>query len=354
MTELSGDLVVDVTNTVPPVELSQTFPVGSTTAILGPNGAGKSTLLRMIAGTVPAELATISFGDVVLTNDRRVVAPHRRGVGLLSQDARLFPHLDVADNVAFGPRSQGVSRAETARLVTKWLGIVGAEDLAHRRPAQLSGGQAQRVAIARAMAAQPRILLLDEPFRALDADVGGRLRALLRDLLAQESRTTIVVTHDVIDVVTLAQRAVVLENGRVVDAGPALSILQRPANSFVAQLAGVNMIRGRWDGTAVIADSIVAYGEDAEPLATNGPATATFGPDAVVLAATRPEATSFQNVWSGVVAELTASGTHVLATCAVSDTVIRARVTQNAVSVLGLSVGSNVFVAVKASAVQVY
>jgi molybdate transport system ATP-binding protein len=142
------------------------------------------------------------------------VAPHARRIALLAQDPLLFPHLDVADNVAFGPRSQGRSRAQAARAAAGWLEQVDATELADRRPAQLSGGQAQRVAIARALAAEPDLLLLDEPMAALDVAVAPALRQMLKRVLAGQS--AVVVTHDVLDALLLADRVYVLDGGRVV------------------------------------------------------------------------------------------------------------------------------------------
>lgn len=233
-----------------------TVAEGETVALLGPNGAGKSTLLGLAAGLLAPDRGRATLGGRVLVDvgpgGRRVVLPAwRRGVSLLAQDALLFPHLTVRENVAFGPRSAGASRAASRRAGDAWLERVDATDLAGRRPAELSGGQAQRVAVARALATEPELLLLDEPLAALDVSVAPAIRRLLRDVL--QDRTAIVVTHDVLDAYTLADRVVVLEAGRVVDAGPTRAVLDQPTTPFAAGLAGLNLLLG----TAAVGGAIV-------------------------------------------------------------------------------------------------
>lgn len=220
---------------------------GRTTAVIGPNGAGKSTMLEAISGMLGGV-------DGVRLDGREAgrLAPHRRRIGYLPQQAPLFEHLDVTGNVAFGPRAQGASRAAARARAAEVLAQVGAADLAGRRPRELSGGQARRVAIARALAASPGALLLDEPFAALDADVTGHLRALLGELLA--GRTALLVTHDLLDVLALADNVAALEGGTVVACGEREEILARPPTAFVARLTGRVMLTGRLDGDGVVTD----------------------------------------------------------------------------------------------------
>lgn len=186
---------------------------GVTTAIAGPNGSGKSTILAVLAGLLRPDDGDLSVGGDVLMAPGRWVPPHRRGIVLMSQRVLLFPHLSVRDNVAFGPRSQGASRSRARELAARWLAEVDMADVAARPATDLSGGQAQRVALARALAAQPRILLLDEPFAALDVAAVPPMR----DLLARElaGRTAVIVSHDAVDLDRLARRTVRLRAGRV-------------------------------------------------------------------------------------------------------------------------------------------
>jgi molybdate transport system ATP-binding protein len=192
------------------VEAEFTVANGETVALTGPNGAGKSTLLGMIAGTVAVSHGSISVGGVDVTG----LPPHRRRVTLLAQDPLLFPHLTALNNVAFGPRARGSARDDARATAMGWLEAVGLADLAHRKPRELSGGQAQRVAVARALAISPDVVLLDEPLRALDVDVAPATRELLRSVLADV--TTILVSHDPEDVRVLADRALQVAAGRLV------------------------------------------------------------------------------------------------------------------------------------------
>jgi ABC-type sulfate/molybdate transport systems ATPase subunit len=212
---------------------------GETLAVLGPNGAGKSTLLDVLSGLVRPDVGHVRLGGVTLVatgdGERDVwVAPHARGVALLAQEALLFPHLSVRDNVAFGPRSAGRPRAEARAIADDWLGRVDATGLADTRPSRLSGGQAQRVAVARALATEPRLLLLDEPFGALDAGVAPAMRRLLSDVLAD--RTVVIVTHDPLDALALADRVIVLDEGRIVEQGRTREVLLNPRTEFTKLL----------------------------------------------------------------------------------------------------------------------
>jgi molybdate transport system ATP-binding protein len=226
-------------------DVKLSLSAGETIAVLGPNGAGKSTLVDLIAGLLMPDSGRAVLDDRVLFDRRpghtgKWLPPHRRGVSLLSQEALLFPHLNARDNVAFGPRSSGLSRRVAAEAADSWLAAVDASEFATRRPSTLSGGQAQRVAVARALAPNPKLLLLDEPMAALDVSVVPQLRRLLRTVLAE--RTTIVITHDVLDAYTLADRVLVLNEGRIVEQGNVREVLDHPQTAFTAELAGLNLI----------------------------------------------------------------------------------------------------------------
>lgn len=207
-------------------------------ALVGPNGAGKSTVVEALAG-----LLRTRTGEVVL--DGRVLTgtpAHHRGIGLVAQRADLFPHLSVARNVAYGPRATGSGSREARHRSATALTAVGVAGLADRAPGTLSGGQAQRVAIARALATDPALLLLDEPTSALDVDARAEVRAALRT--ARTGRPTLLVTHDPLEAVALADRIVVLEAGRVVEAGPTAGVLGRPTSAFAASFSGLTLVRG--------------------------------------------------------------------------------------------------------------
>jgi molybdate transport system ATP-binding protein len=242
----AGALALRVTLDQRNLDLDLQIHPGEVVAVLGANGAGKSTVLSLIAGVLRPDTGRIKLdGQVLLDTSRHLwTPPHRRGVVLLAQQALLFPHLTAAANVAFGPRSKGCSRTEAKATAARWLEAVDASGFADRRPDQLSGGQAQRVAIARALAADPALLLLDEPMAALDVAVAPALRQVLRKVLRQSGRTALLVTHDLLDALTLADRVIVLEHGRVVEDGPARAVLTEPGSAFAARIAGIDLIAG--------------------------------------------------------------------------------------------------------------
>jgi molybdate transport system ATP-binding protein len=277
------------------LDVSIDLAAGQTLAILGPNGAGKSSLLSIIAGLLRPDTGHATLADRTLFRlggpaaASRWLPPHRRGVSLLAQQPLLFPHLSVLDNVAFGPRSGAQSRRQSRATATHWLGEVDALDLADRKPAQLSGGQAQRIAVARALASDPALLLLDEPLAALDVGVAQDVRRMLRRVLA--GRTVILVTHDILDALTLADRVVVVHNGTIVEQGPTRDVLQRPRTRFTAELAALNLLTGvaTSDGLVLADGTVLAAAGGAHDGAHDGaPGGAHVGAAAAV--AVRPSA----------------------------------------------------------------
>ncbi|MBZ4419280.1 sulfate/molybdate ABC transporter ATP-binding protein [Myxococcus sp. RHSTA-1-4] len=220
-------------------------PAGAVTALLGPSGSGKTTVLRAIAGLEEADAGRVS----ICGEDCTRMPPQRRGVGFVFQGYALFEHLTVRGNVGFGLRVRGVSRKERDARVDELLELVQLQGYGERYPSQLSGGQRQRVAFARALATRPRVLLLDEPFAALDTRVRVELRAWLRELHEQTHVTTLLVTHDQEEALELAQQVVVMHEGRVRQVGTSLEVYDRPATPFVASFIGnANVLRGHVQG----------------------------------------------------------------------------------------------------------
>jgi iron(III) transport system ATP-binding protein len=209
-------------------------PAGSLTAVLGPSGCGKTTLLRLLAGFERADAGTIRLGDRVVCDERTHVAPERRSVGFVAQEGALFPHLDVAANVGFGlPRSE-----RRGGRVEELLGLVGLGGLAKRLPHQLSGGQQQRVALARALAPSPDLVLLDEPFDALDAGLRAQVRGEVRTALREAGATALLVTHDQEEALSLADLVAVMRDGGIVQAADPQSLYRDPVDAEVARFVG--------------------------------------------------------------------------------------------------------------------
>ncbi|TWP39059.1 ABC transporter ATP-binding protein [Leekyejoonella antrihumi] len=214
------------------------LPAGQVLAVLGPSGCGKSTLLRVIAGLQVPDRGTVSFDGADVTG----IPTHKRGFALMFQDGQLFAHLDVAANVAYPLRRKRVARAKIAPRVTELLNLVGLPGMEERGPASLSGGQQQRVALARALAAEPRLLLLDEPLSALDRALRDRLATDLREILVCTGTTALLVTHDHDEALTAADRIAVMRDGRIVQQGPAADVWQHPVDERAAQFLGFSTI----------------------------------------------------------------------------------------------------------------
>jgi putative spermidine/putrescine transport system ATP-binding protein len=217
---------------------------GEIVALLGPSGCGKTTTLRLIAG-----FERLDTGRILLDgSDLTALPPFRRGIGLVFQDYALFPHMTVADNIDYGMRRQGMPRAERAKRRADLLRLVRLERLGDRRPAALSGGQQQRVALARALAISPKLLLLDEPLSNLDAKLRETLRTELGDILRALGMTTLIVTHDQIEAIALADRIALMNKGAIVQVGSARDIYEQPATRFVADFIGQSLwFAGRFE-----------------------------------------------------------------------------------------------------------
>ncbi|MDN3356483.1 ABC transporter ATP-binding protein [Actinomadura sp. DC4] len=317
---------------------------GEVVALLGPNGAGKTTALRVLAGLLPLSGGHIRFGGEEWGHR----PADRRPVGMVFQDYLLFPHLSALDNVAFGPRCQGMRRGEARRLAAEWLERVGLAEHAGRRPRTLSGGQAQRVALARALAVRPRLLLLDEPLSALDVDTRREIRAGLRRHLAEFEGASLLVTHDPLDAMALADRLIVIEDGRIAQEGAPAHVARHPRTDYVARLVGLNLYRGRAD------DHNVALGDltlsAAESL--SGEVFLAFPPSAVALFRTRPDG-SPRNLWEAAIAGIEPHGDQVRILLD-GPLPASADITPAALADLGLAEGDTVWAAVKATETHAY
>ena len=322
---------------------------GEVVGLIGANGAGKSTTLRALAGLLPVDDGTISVDGVVLSSRAVHVPAHERSIGFVFQDHLLFPHLSALDNVAFGPRSSGAPRSEARAHALAWLERLEIADLAHRRPRELSGGQAQRVAIARALSAEPRMLLLDEPTAALDAASAMGLRTHLRHHLLDFAGVCIVVTHTALDAMVMTDRLVVLDQGVIAQTGTPAEVAAQPRTHHVAALVGLNLVRGAATNGAIDIGSGATL-MAAEPL--TGQAFAAFSPSAVSLFGGQPSG-SPRNVWAGTITSIAPHGDAVRVQIDAAVPLL-ADVTPAAVATLDLRPGRSIWASVKATEVTIY
>ena len=333
------------------LEVELAVETGELVVLLGPNGAGKTTLLRALAGLLALDRGRVVLDGAVLEDAAAGswVPTERRPIGFVFQDYLLFPHLSALENVAFGLRARGLARAEARRRAGAWLDRVGLAGHAGARPRALSGGQAQRVALARAMVSEPRLLLLDEPLAALDAATRTEVRRDLRRHLASFGGTRLLVTHDPLEAMALADRLVILEGGRVTQSGRPAEVSERPRSGYVAELVGVNLYRGRADGAAVElagGGRLIATGDH------RGEVFAAVHPRAVALHRRVPEGTP-RNVLAGTADTVDVVGDRVRVRVT-GQVPIVAEVTPAAVGELRLADGGPVWASVKATEVTVY
>jgi molybdate transport system ATP-binding protein len=324
---------------------------GEVVAVLGPNGSGKSTLLRALAGLQPLSSGRIELDGAVLDDPRAgvLVPPERRPCGMVFQDYLLFPHLTAQANVAFGLRSRGATKSDSAHRALEWLERMGVGQQALMRPARLSGGQAQRVALARALAMDPRLLLLDEPLSALDVGQRGSVRHELRQHLQAFDGSCVLVTHDALDAAAIADRLVIIEDGAVAQAGTFASVNARPRTSYVAQLAGLNLLRGVASGSELVVDGGTVL-HTASPVA--GDVLAVIAPRDIALYHD-PPAGSPRNTWPTRVGEVHLLGDRVRVLLE-APIQVAAEITTVSLSTLGLTEGMPVWASVKATQIDVY
>jgi molybdate transport system ATP-binding protein len=335
-------------------------PAGSTTVVVGESGAGKTSVLRLLAGLDRLDGGHVTLDGVPYAEavSGLHVPPWQRDIGYVAQDYALFPHLSVYENVAFGLRAGGTAARRIRPMVGEALGLVGIAELAGRMPRHLSGGQQQRAALARALVLGPRVLLLDEPLSSLDIQTRRVVRVELRGLLQRLPCVTVYVTHSPIEALVFGDRVVVLDEGRVAQAGLREELLRHPRSPFVAELIGTNLFIGRAvEAVSASAASIRTPEGVVAVEETSGPGTVylTVSPREIMLSRTLPEG-SPQNVFAGTVVELIPEPPGGERVRVVLDTrpALVAEVTPDAVAALGLREGVRVYAAFKATGVHWY
>jgi molybdate transport system ATP-binding protein len=333
------------------LDLTLRIAAGEVVALLGPNGAGKTTALRALAGLQPLTAGHVQLdGQELDRPEKRLRTPtERRPIGVVFQDYLLFPHLSALDNVAFGLRRHGLDRRHARKEAGALLARVGLAEHAKAKPRHLSGGQAQRVALARALAVNPALLLLDEPLAALDARTRLDTRAELHRHLADHPGATLLVTHDPLDALVLADRLVIIEDGRMVQDGDAATITAQPRTDYVARLVGLNLYRGQADGQLVrISEELSLTVADR----VHGDTFVAFRPSAVALHPKRPDG-SPRNTWAATITGIQRHGDN-LRVQLDGPVVAAADITPAAAAQLELTSGQTVWAAVKANETRAY
>ncbi len=339
---------------------------GEVLGVLGPNGAGKTTLLRALSGLDALTSGSIRLGDLTLDDagTDTFVPPERRPVAMVFQNYRLFPHLDVRDNVAYAPRVQGSSRRLARAAADTWLERFDLSDLADRRLHQISGGQAQQVALARALAADPTLLLLDEPLSALDARTRMEVRAHLRRHLEQFTGPVLIITHDPLEAMIMADRLVVIENGLIVQQGSPAQVARQPATQYVARLVGLNLYAGTLEAATrrVFLDDggtfTVTLGDEDDLALTagvlsSGRVLVGLRPSAITIHTAQPTHASPRNVWKGTVGGLELLTDRVRVQVDATPPAL-VDISAAAVADLGLRPGTGVWLSAKATETEAY
>ena len=326
---------------------------GETVALLGPNGAGKTTILRAIAGLLAIERGRIEVDGLVLDDPAAgvFVPTANRPIGLVFQDYLLFPRMSALDNVAFGLRARGMAKPAARAAAAGWLERFGLAGHAASRPRALSGGQSQRVALARALATSPQLLLLDEPLAALDAGTRVQVRASLRRYLATFGGARILVTHDPVDAMVLADRVIVVEDGRVTQAGTVTEVARHPRSRYVAELVGVNLLHGNAAGPHLVRLESGSELVVADPLPGERIVVAVR-PQSVALYRDKPDG-SPRNVWPATVSDVEIDRDRVRVQLE-GPVPLVAEVTPGALAELELAPGTPVWATVKAVELSVY
>ena len=320
-------------------------------AVVGPNGAGKTTLVRALSGLLRVQRGRVVIDGTVVEDPKTGVrvAPEERNMGVVFQEHRLFANLTAVENVAFGLRASGVPKRSARASAADWLARVGLRDAANHRPRQLSGGQAQRVALARALAIEPSVLLLDEPLASVDAAARTDLRHLLREELSRYPGARLVVTHDPVEAAALAERLIVIEDGRITQQGALVEVTARPRSPWVASMVGLNLLSGTADHTSVRLDNGVVI---TTATTGHGPTFVAIRPNAITLHRNPPES-SARNLWAGEAGELHLTGDRARLRI-MGPLPLVAEVTPAAVAELHLAEGGPIWASVKATDIDTY
>ncbi len=328
---------------------------GSIHVLLGESGAGKTTVVRLLAGLIRPSAGRVTVNDDVYDDTSRGVhvRAERRSIGYLFQQSRLFPHLTALENVAFPLEAGGVNAGEARRKAAGWLERLDIAALASRRPAGISGGEAQRVALARALIREPALLLLDEPLAALDVQTRQRVRHDLRSLLRDRQQTTVLVTHDYVDAAVFGGHVQVLDHGQVVQEGSVDDLVARPRSTYVAELAGMNVLQGEARTIEGGGCDVITGGHTLRTSgAVSGPAFVSIAPGRITLHRQYPEG-SARNVIAGDVVSVIPLADRVRVLIGGSARPV-AEVTRQSAAELRLAPGTPVFASFKAREAQAY
>jgi molybdate transport system ATP-binding protein len=333
------------------LDASLSVAAGEVLALVGPNGSGKSTVLRALAGFLDLAGGRVVLDGKVLEEPARKVRvqPEDRPVAMMFQEYLLFPHMSALENVAFGLRARGMDRKSARAKAATALSQVGLEGLGEARPRQMSGGQQQRVAMARALITDPKLLLLDEPLAALDVSTKAEIRRHLRSVLRQSTAANVMVTHDLLDALALADRMAVIESGTIVQTGTPADVAARPKSAYVAHLVGVNLLEGDANGGEI---NLAGGSRLVTAASASGRVLAAIAPASVAVSRQAPDDGTI-NAWPGQITTVDLLGDRVRVKID-GPPELTAEVAPSAVEELQLDDGGQLWATVNPSDVTVY
>lgn len=315
--------------------------------LMGPTGAGKTVLLEAIAGLVPIKSGKILIGEKDITR----LPPEKRGISIVYQDYALFPHLTVLENITYGLHFHRIDKAQAEKRLNRLLEVVNLSHLKERLPVNLSGGEKQRVALARALMVEPKVLLLDEPLSALDPNFREEVRNALKRLHQSSNTTFLMVTHDFVEVLSLAGRAAVMNKGRIEQTGQVKEIFEKPASPFVADFVGMkNLFKASFSGThAMVLGVRIEIGRTVDPSSQY----LAVRPEDIVISRNK-FSSSMRNNYSGIITQIDNQGFYYEITVQIKDVSFKGLITKGALIELGLEEGIPVYVSFKASAIHIF